>query len=353
MRKEIFRMERPEAEAFLARANVVHIATTGAGGEPVFRTVNAAVLNGRVVFHGAPAGEKMEAIGRQAVVCAEETVASIPSYFLDPERACPATTLYRSVQVHGAIEEITNQDDKAASLQALMEKYQPEGKHKPITGSDPLYEKAVRGVLVLGVSLERLDGKAKLAQNRTPDEKRRLVEKLWQRGGEGDVRAIEAIRAANPGTPLPAFLAGPEGTTLFAALGPESVGEAVDLLADAYWNEGTPRAAIARAQLGSQAWVGARDGEGKLVATARAISDHGKRAWIYDVMVAPAWRRRGLGHAVFRLLLDHPAVRPVREVMLGTRDAEGFYARFGFADRAGFIAKRPFKTIDMVWVKPA
>lgn len=50
-------------------------------------------------------------------------------------------------------------------------------------------------------------------------------------------------------------------------------------------------------------------------------------------MVAPAWRGRGLGKALIRLLLDHPAVRGARRVLLGTRDAQAFYRGFGFAER--------------------
>ena len=79
--------------------------------------------------------------------------------------------------------------------------------------------------------------------------------------------------------------------------------------------------------------MGARDAEGRLVATARATGDAAKRCWIYDVMVAPAWRGRGVGDAVVRLLLDHPAVRHARRIYLGTRDAQAFYGRLGFGDR--------------------
>jgi ribosomal protein S18 acetylase RimI-like enzyme len=295
----------------------------------------------------------METIGRPAVLAAEEVVASVPSYFLDPERACPATTLYRSVEVHGTIERVDDPHFKAEVLQALMEKLQPEGGHVPIEAGHPLYQKAVAGILVLAVSLERLDGKAKLAQNRTPEERRRLMEKLWDRGLPGDPEAIDLIRDANPGTPLPAFLSGPDGVTLACALGPRDVDAALGLLDGAYWNEGMSREELARAHLGAQAWVGARDREGRLVATARAISDQGKRAWIYDVMVARAHRGRGLGGRVLSLLLAHPAVRRVRRVYLGTRDAQSFYARFGFGDRHELETRRkPYESTEMVLLRP-
>jgi len=346
-------MDRSAGEALLARAGVVRLATTGSEGEPVLRTVHGVVVRGAVAWHGAPAGEKMETVGRAAVVAAEEVVASVPSYFIDPERACPATTLYRSVQVHGTIVRVDDPRLKAEVLQALMEKLQPEGGHVPIEAGHPLYEKAVAGILVLAVSLERLDGKAKLAQNRTPEERRRLMEKLWERGQPGDPEAVELVREANPDTPLPAFLAAADGVSLACALGPRDVDAALELLHGAYWNEGVPRADLARAHLGSQAWVGARDRDGRLVATARAASDQGKRAWIYDVMVARAHRGRGLGARVLSLLLAHPAVRRVRRVYLGTRDAQSFYARFGFGDRHELETRRkPYVSTEMVLVRP-
>ncbi len=76
------------------------------------------------------------------------------------------------------------------------------------------------------------------------------------------------------------------------------------------------------------------DETGALVATARAIADGGKYAWVYDVCVRGDWRGRGLGKAVTRLLLEHPAVRSCRVVRLGTRDAQSLYAGFGFVPLA-------------------
>ncbi|XXY46688.1 GNAT family N-acetyltransferase [Sorangium sp. So ce269] len=347
MRREIFRMDRAEAEALIARAPVVHVASTTAEGEPLLRTVHGALVRGAIAFHGAPAGEKTEIVGRPAVVSCEEIVASIPSYFTDPERACPATTLYRSAQVHGAVERVDDPEHKAEVLEALMRKYQPEGGYAPLDAASPLYRKAIAGILVLAVPLERIDGKAKLAQNRTPEERARLLTRLWERGLPGDPAAIEALRAACPDTPVPAFLSAPAGCALACALGPRDVDAAVDLLEGAYWNQGVPREALARAQLGSTAWVGARDGAGRLVATARAISDGSKRAWMFDVMVAPSLRGLGVGEAVVRLLLEHPAVRGALHVHLGTQDAHTFYARFGFQHRAD-LPPRPFVSTEMV-----
>lgn len=327
-------MDKASALALLAEANTVHIASSTEDGEPVLRVVHAVIVDGWLLFHGAPVGEKMDVIGRRAVVSAEEMIASIPSYFVDPERACPATTFYRSVQLHGTITRIEDAHVKAQMLSQLMKKHQPEGGHVPISSEHPLYRKAVEGILVLGIRCDDIDGKAKLGQNRTPAEITRIVELLWKRGLSGDARAVELVLSANPKVPRPTFLQGPEGVQLFCSLGERDADEATALLRPTYWQETTKLETIRRSLLGSTAWVGARDEHGKLVAIARAMSDGAKLAWMYDVIVSDERHRRGLGTAVVRLLLDHPAVRGVDRVLLHTRDAQGFYERFGFRTRA-------------------
>ena len=351
MRREIYRMDRDGALALLERAPVVHVATTTGDGAPLLRTVHGVVVDGAVAFHGAPAGEKVEAVGRDAVVSAEEIVAEIPSYFVDPERACPATTYYLSAQVHGRLEQVDDPQAKARVLRALMTKFQPEGGHVPIDEEHPLYRSAVRGILVLRVSLERLDGKAKLGQNRKPEELVKILELLWDRGRPGDPRTIDLVRQANPSAPTPTFLDAPSGARLLCALDEERIEEALSLLQGTYWNEGARRDEVARALLSASAWVGAQDSSGALVAMARAVTDTSKAAWIYDVVVRSDWRGKGVGKAVMRLLLDHPVVRHTRKVRLATRDAQGLYERFGFRDIRNVPGASP--NTEMILVREA
>ncbi len=335
MRREQYRMDRARALALLQRAPVVHLATTTPDGAPVLKTVHGVVVDDALCFHGAPAGEKSESLGRAAVLGAEEIVAEIPSYFVDPERACPATTYYESVQVHGVLEEVTDLDAKARVLGALMSRFQPEGGHVPITADHPMYKSAVKGILIVRVSLERLDGKGKLGQNRKPEELALILLRLWERGTPADLAAIERVREANPSVPPPAFLAAPDGVQLhMCRLTAADAARAADLLEGAYWNAGVSRETIERSHLGATVWVGARDQRGRLIASARANSDGAKHAWIYDVIVDPEWRGRGLARAVLRLLLAHPAIRHVRNVRLGTRDAQRLYQGLGFVVEA-------------------
>ncbi|MFO0619080.1 MAG: GNAT family N-acetyltransferase [Polyangiaceae bacterium] len=345
MRREQFRASSEDALALFERAHHVHLAAVLPNGAPLYRALHGVVVRGHLAFHAAPIGEKLEVAERAVVMSAFEPVAQIPSWFLDPERACPATTLYRSAQAHGVLREIEEPAFRAEVLARLMAKFQPEGGYTPIEAESPLYKKAIAGLFLGAIPLDRVDGKDKLMQNRSARDRARVIECLWRRGAHGDVAAIEAIRAACPADPTPSWLAFERGIELRVALRPGDAEAAAALLADAYWNDRFSPGELARAARGS-AWVGAVDAEGRLCATARAISDGAKHAWIYDVFVAEAARGTGLGERLMRLLLDHPEVRGARFAHLGTRDAQAFYAKLGFSP-ASEIA-RPYSSTVMV-----
>ncbi len=345
MRRPMFRLADSLARSIFARAHHVTLSSTDERGEPLQKTLHAVVEDDHLLFHAAPVGEKTLALGRRAVLGAVEVVAQIPSYFLDAERACPATTLYRSAQAHGELRAVDEPELKARALSALMHKFQPEGGHRPIAAEHPLYKKVLAGLLVAGVRLDHVDGKAKLMQHKSAADRAKVTRALWDRGAPGDVQAIEAIREANPDDPLAAPLAGPDrGRFVVAPL--RAHAEAVaSMLASAYWNDLFHHDELVRAHLSARAWVVLLDRDGQVVASARAIGDGVKHSWLYDVIVRDDQRRRGLGLATVKLLLDHPAVRASRFVHLGTRDAQALYQRLGFVPSADIV--RPYTSTAM------
>jgi ribosomal protein S18 acetylase RimI-like enzyme/nitroimidazol reductase NimA-like FMN-containing flavoprotein (pyridoxamine 5'-phosphate oxidase superfamily) len=347
MRRPEFHGSEALGRRLFSELEVLQVAGIGADGQPVLKTLNGVVDEGWICFHGSPAGEKTSLVGRPVVASVEETIARLPSYFMDPQKACPATTLYRAAQAHGVLQAIEEPVRKARVLQRLMEKLQPEGGYVPLDAESPLYRAQVKGLMIAGLPLEGLTTKAKLAQNRSPEQRTLLLEKLWRRGGAGDARALELIRNANPATPVPSFLAAPEGLTLHVWLPDEDALAATELLAGEYWNDVFTKAELVRAHTGSSAWIGVKDANGALIGTARALADGGKYAWVYDVCVRTDWRRRGLGKVMMRLLLDHPAVRGCRVIRLGTRDAQSLYAGFGFVPLSS-LPPRPFVTTEML-----
>jgi predicted FMN-binding regulatory protein PaiB/GNAT superfamily N-acetyltransferase len=331
MRSNRFPWPREQALALLAAADTAHFALLDEDGSPILRCLHTVLDEQALCFHASRQGTKMRGVGRPAVASVERTLAVVPSYAFDPERACPATTWYQSVQVRGTLARVEDPQRKARVLQALMERLQGEGGHVPISADHALYERAIAGVEVLALPLEQLEGRAKIGQNRSDEQVRRALATLWRRGDPGVDVAIALILDARPELGVPEFLRGPAGAQLCCRPRASEVASAVALVEREYWNVTTPRETLVRAHERAPIWVGARDEHGQLIATARACSDGGKHAWIYDVAVDPSWRGRGVGGAVVGLLLDHPRVREARHVHLQTKDAGGFYAKLGFA----------------------
>lgn len=332
-------MPEADAHAMLRTAPYVDISFIDDHGLPMVRTVNAVVVGQRLAFHGSLVGEKTMLAGRPALVTVKEELAIIPSYFTDKERACPATSFYRSVHVRGHFEVVEDPACKAEMLAALMARFQPEGGHVPIEADHPLYQKAVKGVLVMAVPLTSVVGKQNLGQSKRIEVRHKIMEGLWQRGKPGDVTTIVRMREVGSDEAPPAFLSAPPGYRLDPAGRDEDLPRLASKLAKAYWNQGvfSPEV-IADAHRDAAAWVVARDHLGQVVGSARALSDRHKTAWVSDVWVAPEHRGRGLGKAIVRLTLDHPAVRNVRQVHLMTRDAQTLYAPLGFVEQPAIYA---------------
>jgi nitroimidazol reductase NimA-like FMN-containing flavoprotein (pyridoxamine 5'-phosphate oxidase superfamily)/GNAT superfamily N-acetyltransferase len=322
-------MNRTDSLALLDRATTVHVAGSTPDGTPMLRTLHHVVLDGFVAVHCGPKGSKLELLGREVVIGTDEPIATLPSTFFHPQRACPATTWFRSVQVQGTLEEVADVDFKARVLQTLMERLQPEGGYVEVDAESPMYRSVVAGLVVARVSLDRLTGRDKRGFKKKPEAIRAVLSGLWKRGGEGDLAALEDIRRARPDVELPAFLVGPDAA-FHVWGGQQDAAEAGEALAQMYWNAGCSPERMKDAHLGSSAWVFARGADGAMVATARACGDGAKGAWIYDVWVDESRRGTGLGRALMELLMDHPNLRGVRRLHLSTKDADGFYLRLGF-----------------------
>ncbi|HXU74495.1 MAG TPA: GNAT family N-acetyltransferase [Polyangia bacterium] len=295
-----FRISRGDALALFAAAPTAQLATTAPDGAPLLFTVAPVVSDGAVFFAVDDSARKsLAALASPAVLAVHEPLADEP-------------TLFRRASIRGRL----------------------------------VAHEAHDGLLRVDGAV---DGEASLLQDRAPDDRARTLAALWQRGRDGDPRAIELVRAANPDTPTPDFLRTTLPVTLHCALPPCDIDAAVALLAPEYWNDIHPRARIAGAIAGSHAFVGARV-DGKLVACARALSDGHKYAWVYDVVVAPEWRGCGLGEAVMRVCLDHPRVRTVARVLLQTRDAQPLYRKLGFIEEAE-APPRPYRSTGMLRIQ--
>jgi GNAT superfamily N-acetyltransferase len=110
---------------------------------------------------------------------------------------------------------------------------------------------------------------------------------------------------------------------------------------ESYWARGVPRSVIERAvehsmcfglyDVSQQNVSEQKEGNERQVGFARLVTDRATFAYLADVFVLPELRGQGLSKMLMHFILEHPDVQGLRRWMLGTRDAHGLYAQFGFA----------------------
>ena len=146
---------------------------------------------GAVYMHSHPIGEKIENIKRNSKVGFEvdSYVCFLPSYYFHPTDASQADTLYISVVIKGNAAIIHNPDEKANALNALMKKYQKEGRYEPLSSNMG----SVREVTVLKVVPDQIHGKYKIGQHWIPRYRLKMARNIIQREPEDDASKILKI----------------------------------------------------------------------------------------------------------------------------------------------------------------
>jgi GNAT superfamily N-acetyltransferase len=95
-----------------------------------------------------------------------------------------------------------------------------------------------------------------------------------------------------------------------------------------YWSPNVARDVVERA-IDNSLVFGIYSPTGDQAGFARVVTDRARFAWLADVFVLESHRGVGLGVWLIETVLAHPDLTAVRFV-LGTNDAHGLYARFGF-----------------------
>jgi GNAT superfamily N-acetyltransferase len=98
---------------------------------------------------------------------------------------------------------------------------------------------------------------------------------------------------------------------------------------ESYWAAGVTLQRVERS-IANSIPFGLYDSTGALAGFARVVTDRTIFGWVCDVFVLPEHRGRHLGVWLMESVLSHPDLQDLRQWMLGTADAHGLYARFGF-----------------------
>lgn len=156
MRRHKKAIKDPAAvKELLDAAQVGRLGTVRADGSPMIKPLNFVYEAGRIYFHTALAGEKMEDIRRDSRVVFE--VDRPITYVRGGPNPCSAKYLYRSVIMKGRASVCDDREEKVRALNCLMKKYQPEGGY-----GDFLEEKlAITGVVK--IDIDEITGKEDIA----------------------------------------------------------------------------------------------------------------------------------------------------------------------------------------------
>lgn len=195
-RKEFEVHDRKRLEEALQAAEVGYLAFHGADGWPRITPVNF-VYDGRILWHGALGGERWKELGRdpRATFVAVPRQRYLPSHLWGEENAAAASMAFQSVEVRGQCRSLEDPEEKSAVLNRLMEKYQPEGRYRRMSPGDPLYVKVLSATGAFALTVEKISGKFKLAQNKPREERERIAAWVRRKGGPIDLAlAAEMVR---------------------------------------------------------------------------------------------------------------------------------------------------------------
>jgi len=120
-------------------------------------------------------------------------------------------------------------------------------------------------------------------------------------------------------------------------------------LTTTYWTPGIARARVEEGARNSSLVVGAyQKSDGAQAGFLRVVSDRTRFAYVTDVFVGEAFRKRGLAKAMMRFAMSHPNFQAIDKWMLATKDAQEVYKAVGFVmlpNPENYLVFKPGKDI--------
>jgi N-acetylglutamate synthase-like GNAT family acetyltransferase len=117
-----------------------------------------------------------------------------------------------------------------------------------------------------------------------------------------------------------------------------------EFLSHSYWAAGIPRETVARS-IENSLCFGVYD-HANQIGFARVVTDFATYAYVADVFILEPYRDRGLGKELMASIMTHPRLQGLRRWSLGTRDAQGLYAQFGFKPVVNTRARAVMEIVD-------
>lgn|SRR5574344_923226 len=145
------RQMMPETDvlAILGRNTNGVLSVTGDDGYPYGVPVSYVYAHGKIWFHCATEGHKIESIKKNPKVC----FTIVDTDDIDAQHF---TTQFRSIIAFGKAEIVTDQNERELAFNAIMDKYSP---HETIESRMKELEKASPRALIVKITIEHMTGK--------------------------------------------------------------------------------------------------------------------------------------------------------------------------------------------------
>lgn len=149
MRRRGQELSVEECERILARGTSGVLALAGDDGYPYAVPLSYVYADGRIIFHCARSGHKLDAIARspKASLCVIDRDEVVPERY---------TTLFRSVIVFGRVGVVGDPGEMRRACMLLAEKYRPDG---TVEQHEAEIERGWDGLCVLELVPEHMSGK--------------------------------------------------------------------------------------------------------------------------------------------------------------------------------------------------
>ncbi len=149
MRRKNQALSREETEAVLRRGTSGVLAVAGDNGYPYAVPLSYAYAEGKLYFHCARAGHKLDAVRREpkASFCVIDQDQVVPEEY---------TTYFRSAIAFGTVRELTDEEEKRRAIELLALKYAPEDGPE---GWQQAIDREWKPLCMLEMALDHVTGK--------------------------------------------------------------------------------------------------------------------------------------------------------------------------------------------------
>jgi predicted FMN-binding regulatory protein PaiB len=181
---------------FVKGQQLGRLVTADAGGQPHIGLYPFLFLGQSIEMHLHRNDEQLADLAANArcVFEVDEVLGSIPSHWIHPANAMFATAYHRVVIFE--CEAVISDDPEvlAAQQQRLMQYYQPDGGHTPVSTEHAMYRGPFREIRALTLNVRVRKVKWKLGQNRKPEQLQHVITELRKRGRPTDPAAADALQ---------------------------------------------------------------------------------------------------------------------------------------------------------------